>query len=73
MRKILKIKDVQRDITNNNNNNNNNNNFARLNSISQRLVDQARTILNKGLFSDLEIHEIYQQMNREEYQQNRKI
>ena len=36
---------------------------------SQRLADQAKMILKKGWFSDLEILEIYQ-LNREEYQEN---
>ena len=43
---------------------------AQFNAISKRLADQARMILMKGWFSDLEIIEIYQQVKREEYQQN---
>ena len=39
------------------------------NTRSQRFADQARKILKKGWFSDLEILEIYQQINREIYQQ----
>ena len=37
---------------------------------SQRLADQARMLLKKGWFSNLEILEIYQQVNREKYQQD---
>ena len=36
---------------------------------SQILADQSRIIIKKGWFSDLEILEIYQQINRETYQQ----
>ena len=43
---------------------------ASFNRTSQRLADQTRTILKKDCSSDLEILEIYQQINREEYQQN---
>ena len=43
---------------------------ARFNITSQKLADQARIILKKGWFSDLEILEIYEQVNREENQQD---
>ena len=43
---------------------------ARLNTWSQRLADQARMILKKDCFSDLEILEIHQQVNREEYEKD---
>ena len=35
-----------------------------------QLTDQARTILKKGWFSDLQISEQYQQIKEEEYQQD---
>ena len=44
--------------------------FARLDSTSKWLADQARMILKKGWFSDLPIQEIHGQINSEKYQQD---
>ena len=44
--------------------------FARFYTTSQRLVDQVRTRIKKTWFSDLEIFEIHQQINRESSQQD---
>ena len=41
----------------------------RYNTISQRLVDQARMILKKGWLSDFEILEMYTHLSCEEYEQ----
>ena len=41
----------------------------RFSSTNQRFADQSRTIMKKGGFSDLKILEIYQQINRETYNQ----
>ena len=38
--------------------------------ISQRLADQTRTMIKKGWFSDLEILEMHQQINKELCQQD---
>ena len=46
---------------------------ARFNATSRRLAKQARMILKKGWFSDLELQEICKQVNREEYQQDSPI
>ena len=35
-------------------------------TISQRFADQVRTIIKKGLFSDLEIIEIHQKINNQQ-------
>ena len=43
---------------------------ARFQTTSQRLVDQVRMIIKKGWFSDLEISEVHQKMNRESRQQD---
>ena len=43
---------------------------ALFDTISQRLDDQVRIILKKGWFSDFEVLEIYQQINREDYEQD---
>ena len=41
---------------------------ARFNTTSQRLANQARTILKKGWFSDLKILEVCNQVNSEDSQ-----
>ena len=43
---------------------------TRFNTTNKRLADQARMILKKGWFSNFEILEICQQVNREENQQD---
>ena len=44
--------------------------FAEFNT-SQRLADQVRLILKKGWYSDLEIQEIFWQVNSEKYIQSK--
>ena len=43
---------------------------TRFQTKSQRLADQVKTIIKKGWFSDLEIFEIHQKINRESKQQD---
>ena len=44
--------------------------WARFKTTSQRLAEQDRMIIKKDWFSDLEISEIHQQINRESRQQD---